>query len=285
VTGLGLVQRVARSRPAQAVLTRPRVARVSSVLIQSTTVRSPARFVWRELSASGRLATYVLRRSRRPIYIRHNTADPLVLEEIFYSGHYRLPDDAARFLDGLGRPPRVVDLGANIGLFGVWVLDRFPGAEITAFEPDPTNAEIARRCIDANGVGDRWRLLEAAASNRDGRITFLAGEFSRSRIEPGADGIEVEAIDVFPYLEGVDFAKIDIEGGEWALLQDSRFRELRVPVLVVEYHDDQAPTEDPRGAALAVVREAGYEAEVVEEFGVGQGVLWARRPEVSSARS
>ena len=285
MTALGPVQRVARSRPAQAVLTRPRVARVSSVLIQSTTVRSPLRFVWRELSASGRLAKYVLRKSGRPIYIRHNTADPLVLDEIFYSGHYRLPENAARFLDGLGRPPRVVDLGANIGLFGVWVLDRFPGAEITAFEPDPTNAEVARRCIDANAAGDRWRLVEAAASNRDGRISFLAGEFSRSRIEPGSGGIEVEAMDVFPYLDGIDLAKIDIEGGEWALLGDPRFRDLDVPVLVVEYHADQAPDADPREAALAAVREAGYEAEVVEEFGPGQGVLWAWRPEVSSARS
>lgn len=285
MTALGLVQRVARSRPAQAVLTRPRLARLSSVLIQATTVRNPVRFVWRELSASGRLARYVLRRSGRPVWIRHNTPDTLVLDEIFYSGHYRLPEHVSLFLDGLGQPPRIVDLGANIGLFGVWVLDRFPGAEITAFEPDPRNAEVTRRCIDANGAADRWRLLEAAASNRDGRTSFLAGEFSRSRVEPESGGIEVEMTDVFPFLERADLVKIDIEGGEWALLGDPRFRELEAPVLVVEYHADQAPTEDPRGAALAAVRQAGYKAEVVEEFGPGQGVLWAWRPAILSARS
>ena len=127
-----LVQRVARTGSAQAILRRPRAARVSQVLIQATTIRTPVRFVYRELSASGRLARYRLRRSGRPAYIRHNTADPLVLWEIFYAGHYEVPDHVARLLDRLDRPPVLLDLGANIGLFGVWALDRFPGSEITA---------------------------------------------------------------------------------------------------------------------------------------------------------
>jgi FkbM family methyltransferase len=280
-----LVQQVARTAPAQAILRRPRAARVSSVLIQASTLRPALRFIWRELSASGKLAEYRLRRFGRPIFVRHNTADPLVVEEIFYTGHYELPSHVARFLDGLDRPPRILDLGANIGLFGVWALDRFPHTEITALEPDPTNAAVARRCIEANAAGGRWRLVEAAAADRDGRTAFVAGEFSRSRIEPGAGALEVETVDVFPYLQGVDLAKIDIEGGEWAILADPRFRGLDVPILVLEYHPDQAPTTDPRAAALDAVRDAGYEAEVVEEFSPGQGVLWAWRPAASSARS
>jgi FkbM family methyltransferase len=273
-----LVRRVARTGPVQTFLRRPRPARVASVLIQASTVRGSMRFVFRELSASGLLAHYRLRRSGRPVFIRHNTADPLVLVEIFDTGHYELPDEVARLLDGLGRPPRVLDLGANIGLFGVWALDRLPGAVITAFEPDPTNAAVARRCIEANAAGDRWQLIEAAAGNRDGRIGFRAGEFSRSRIEPNGGSLEVEAVDVFPHFDGVDFAKVDIEGGEWAILTDPRFRRLEVPVLVLEYHPDQAPGPDPRALALEVVQDAGYETEMVYEFAPGQGMLWAWRP-------
>jgi FkbM family methyltransferase len=272
-----LVQRVARSGPAQAVLRRPRAARVASVLIQASTVHKSARFVYRELSASGRLARYGLRGSRREVFIRHNTADPLVLDEIFYTGHYELPEHVVALLDGLGRPPRILDLGANIGLFGVWALDRFPGARITAFEPDPTNADVARRCIEANGDADRLQLIEAAAMDRDGGVEFLSGVFSRSRIESGEGTIQVKAVDVFPFLENVDFAKVDIEGGEWSILGDPRFRRLRVPAIVLEYHPDQAPGPDPRAMALQAVRGAGYEAEVVDEFGPGQGMLWAWR--------
>jgi FkbM family methyltransferase len=247
------------------------------VLIQSSTVQDPVRFVYRELSASGRLARYRLRSSGREVFIRHNTADPLVLDEIFYTGHYELPDHVAHMLDALGRPPALLDLGANIGLFGVWALDRFPGAQITAFEPDPTNAAVARRTMGVNGAEDRWRLFEAAAMDRDGRVEFLSGVFSRSRIEPGEGTIDVEAVDVFPFLETVDLAKVDIEGGEWAILGDPRFRQLEVPAIVLEYHPDQAPGADPRTLALEAMRSAGYEAEVVDEFGPGQGMIWAWR--------
>jgi hypothetical protein len=131
--------------------------------------------------------------------------------------------------------------------------------------------------MEANCSGDRWRLIEAAAMDRDGSVAFLSGVFSRSRIEPGEGTIEVEAVDVFPYLERADLAKVDIEGGEWAILADPRFRELEVPAIVLEYHPDQAPGDDPKVLALEAVKGAGYEARVVEEFAPGQGMLWAWR--------
>jgi FkbM family methyltransferase len=256
-----LAQRIARSVVGQAVLTRPRIERVVQVCIQATTVREPVRFVVRELSASGRLSRYRLRSSGRLVLVRHNTADPLVLEEVFYARHYETPPEVATVLDGLGRPPRVVDL---------------------AFEPDRANAAVARLCIDANAAADQWRLIEAAAADRDGRVSFISGDYSRSRIGEGSD--EVEAVDIFPYLEGADFVKIDIEGGEWALLADRRFEKLAAPVLVLEYHRDQAPGQNPQADALAAVRRAGYETRVVAEFEPGQGLLWGwRRPQTIPA--
>lgn len=279
---LRVAQRIARSVVGQAVLTRPRIERVVQVSIQATTVREPVRFFFRELSASGRLSRYRLRSSGRPVLVRHNTADPLVLDEIFYTGHYETPPEVAIVLDGLRRPPLVVDLGANIGLFGVWALDRWPDAQIVAFEPDRANAAVARLCIEANGAAEQWRLIEAAAADRDGRVPFISGDYSRSRIGEGSD--EVEAVDIFPYLDDADFVKVDIEGGEWALLGDPRFERLAAPVLVLEYHRDQAPGPDPQADALAAVRRAGYEASVVAEFEPGQGLLWGwRRPQTTPA--
>jgi FkbM family methyltransferase len=271
-----LVQRVARTEAAQRILRRRRAARVGQALIQATTVRHPVRFVYRELAGSHALKRYRLRRSGRPVFIRHNTEDPFVLTEIFYTGHYEVPDHVGVLLERLGRPPTVLDLGANIGLFGVWALERFPGSRVTAFEPDPTNAEVARLCIDASGMSDTWRLVEAAATAHDGRVPFVVGEFSRSRIEREG-GAEVDAVDVFPYLEQADLAKIDIEGGEWAILDDPRFQGLDLTALVLEYHPDLAPGPDARRLALDTLRTAGYEARVVDEFGAGHGMLWAWR--------
>jgi FkbM family methyltransferase len=279
---LTALRRVGRTRPARAVLTRPRVERVVSVGLQSTAVRGSARFVVRELSGRGAVVRYELRASGRPVYLRHNTADPLVLDELFYTRHYDLPDPVARFLSTLGRPPEILDLGANIGLFGVLMLDRFPGARITAFEPDESNVEIHRRSMAENDPDGTWRLVEAAASNRDGRVPFRSGEYSRSRIEAADANDEVDSVDIFPYLDRADFAKIDIEGGEWPILVDDRFTALRTPVLVLEYHSDLCPMEDSREAAFTAVSKAGYRTTATWEL-PGQGMLWAWKPDVERA--
>ena len=266
---LGAVRRLA---------TLPLVRRLTSVTpllrlsysLRATLVRERAGFVRNELRGPV-TAIYHLRESGIAVAIRHRTGDVLVLDEIFSQLEYEPPPGAQ-----LRAVRRAVDLGANIGLFGVWALDRFPDCELTAFEPDPTNAEVARMCIEANGAGDRWRLVEAAATADDGRVSFVSGEFSRSRIE-AEGGTEVEALDVFPYFEGVDFAKVDIEGGEWAILGDPRFRELGLSALALEFHPDQAPGPDPKSLALDAVHTAGFDARVVYEFGPGQGMLWAWR--------
>lgn len=286
-TGLGggvlaVLRRLGSTRPGRAILTRPRIERVVAVFLQSTAVRSSLRFVVRELSGRRAVARYELRSSGSPVYLRHNTADPSVLDEVFYSRHYDLPEPVARFLRGLGRPPSIVDLGANIGLFGVLMLARWPGARITAFEPDHANAEIHRRAMAASDPSGAWELVEAAASTADGRLPFRSGEYSRSRIEESTE--EVAAVDIFPHLEAADLAKIDIEGGEWPILADERFPALRTPVLVLEYHSDLCPSDDPREAAFAAVHGAGYRTLATREFAPGQGMLWAWKPEVEASQ-
>ena len=277
---VGGLRRLGQTRPGRAFLTRPRVERVVSVLLQSTAVRGRPRYVLRELSGRGALAHYELRSSGRQVYLRHNTADPLVLDEVFYSRHYDLPDPVEAYFAGLGRPLEIVDLGANIGLFGALMLDRYPSARITAFEPDHSNAEIHRLSMAASRPAESWELVEAAASTAAGRLPFRSGEYSRSRIEAEGATEEVEAVDIFPYLTQADFVKIDIEGGEWPILGDERFATLRTPVIVLEYHPDMCAADDPREAAFAAVRQAGYETLETREFTPGQGMFWAWKPSI-----
>ena len=275
---LAALQRLARTRPAQVVLGRPRVERFVATFLEALTVCESARFVGRELSSRRGVYRYRLRSSARPIHVRHNTGDRVVLHEVFYDGHYDMPDAVWAYLAKLGRAAEIVDLGANIGLFGVVMLDRLPGSRITGFEPDRSNADVHRRTIEANGASGHWRLVEAAASNEDGRVSFLSGEFARSRIDPGSGADEVEAVDVFPYLERADFAKIDIEGGEWPILQDDRFRTLQTPALVLEYHDDLSPG-DPRELSVQALTAAGYRTELSWNS-PAQGMVWAWKPEL-----
>ena len=248
-----------------------------SFALRGSLLEERLRFAANELRWRPVTAVYRLRESGVADALRHHTDDVLVLDEIFSQREYDPPAGVEAALAALPAAPRVVDLGANIGLFGAWVLGRFPDATIVAVEADPANAEVHRRAIDANGLAGRWRLVEAFAATAPGVTRFAVGEHARShRAGRDENAVEVEAVDVFPELAEADFVKIDVEGAEWELLADARFRRLRPKVVVLEYHREGSPDSDPAVAAKQALRRAGLQvipAGRKPEFGAG--ILWA----------
>jgi FkbM family methyltransferase len=256
-------------------------------MLLGTLVRESLPFVRRELQSRSVRGRYRLRRSGQTIMIRHGTLDIPTLAEIFLERQYEPPPALAQYLENLGRPPQIVDLGANIGLFGAFMRSRLPQARLTAVEADPENAAVHRDVVAANAAEAVWHLIEAVASVSNDEVAFLAGEnvFSRAA-EPGSAGNArlVEGLDALPVLGEADLAKIDIEGGEWAILGDSRFQELSPKTLVLEYHSHLCPGPEPRQVALELLREAGYEVELRTERTTDYGtfgMLWAWKPETA----
>ena len=121
------------------------------------------------------------------------------------------------------------------------------------------------------------QVIRAAAAPRAGELRFQSGELAGSRqIDEG--GIAVPAVDAFPYLEKADFVKLDIEGGEWALMADPRFASLPTRALVVEYHPHMCPAPDPRAEAEALLTGAGWKLQHMNfDMPPGHGVIWAWR--------
>jgi FkbM family methyltransferase len=262
----------------QRALTRPQVERLISTWLRARTVRESGRFAVRELSGRRELARYRLRASGLEIYLRHGTPDIYTLDQAFYQCHFDPPPGVADVLAPLD-PLRIVDLGANIGLFGAAMLGRYPRATVTAFEPDDRNADLLERTIAANGAAARWRVIRACAGATSGVVAFVEGEYGTSHVVDVADGgRQKSAVDVFPYLDDAQFAKIDIEGSEWELLADPRFAQLATRVIHLEFHPRSAPAPDPAAAAVRAVEEAGYDHDEVRETGPGTGMLWAWRP-------
>jgi FkbM family methyltransferase len=239
-------------------------------------VREPVGFVSRQISRRPVLCRYRLRGSGLPFYLRHATPDVNTFEQIFDEGHYDLPPPVSRALEGIAAP-RAVDLGANIGMFGLWLRTRFPAARLVAFEPDPENAAVLARTAEANA--GEWRLLQAAAGNGDGSVRFVTGRFANSHVASGGEeGVDVPLVDVFPYMDDADFVKIDIEGAEWHLTGDPRFSRLTARVVAFEYHPGDGLMGDPRAAAIDALRTAGYETVDGElETLPGHGMVWAWR--------
>ena len=252
----------------------PRLERYISTGLRARTVRESFRFAVRELWGAERLAGYRVRENGLRVFIRHRTPDVFALDQAFYQRHFDPPPEVTAIL-GRRSPLQILDLGANIGLFAIAMLGRYPGSTVTAFEPDPQNAEVLQRVIAASP--ESWTLVQAAAAARDGTVGFTSGGFGISHTAP--EGEQVQAVDVFPHLASADLAKIDIEGSEWELLADERFARLPTPVLHLEYHARNAPGADPQSAAVAAVERAGYEHGPVLTTVEGAGMLWAWRTE------
>jgi FkbM family methyltransferase len=273
---LRLVRRLA-SLPLVNRLTRVTPLIRLSFALRSSLVRERGSFVRNELRRGPTTAVYHLRDSGIAVAIRHHSGDVMVLDEIFSQREYELPPPVGEALTAVPGPLHVLDLGANIGLFGAWTLGRFPDARIVAFEADPGNAAVHRRTIAANGDRD-WQLVEGFAATQAGRVRFAATADATSHQTSGADALEVEAVDVFDYLDGVDFLKIDIEGSEWPLLADARFSGTTARAVVLEYHRDGCPEPDPEAAAATALETAGFEVtRGATKEAYGAGVLWGVR--------
>lgn len=300
--GLELL-RPQRLRPAVELL-RPQ--RLRRVLGAASCVRERASFTRAELRTSASTGVYRLREGELRIVVRHPLLDMWVVEEVFRFGAYEPPAPVGERLAGLGRPPRILDLGGHIGCFGLFARSRFPDCEITSLEPDPRNAEVLARCIELNGLEARWTLVRAAAACSDGEAGFDssfhlsrlagAGEDALQRLQQGIAGafpfladsplLEAERVtvprqDVLPRLERADLVKIDIEGGEWEILLDPRFTRLGAVALVLEYHPAYAPVPDAEELMLATLREAGFTVGTPAR-GTDGATLWAWREPASS---
>ncbi len=262
------------------VLHHPRVEPHVSACLRGRLVRESARFAIREMTSAAGTHVYRIRDSGLLASIEHGTADVLTLDQAFYQHVYEPPEGIGTRLGGLARPLRALDLGANIGLWGLWLHGRFPVGHVTALEPDPTNADKHRRQIALNGLSGSWELVEAAATCREGSIPFTVGHETTGRIGEGSEPGTVTVVgrDVFSLLDDVDLLKVDIEGAEWPILADSRLSEVDVPIVMLEYHPHGAPSSKPADAVRSALEDAGYDATwSMHGAPDGTGVVWGMR--------
>lgn len=260
--------------PARRVAGHPRLLPVTALVLRARTVIGSVAFVARELTGQTGTFAYPLRRTPHiSVLVRHGTGDPVTLGEVFHERDYEPPPELGAMI-----PRRIVDLGANVGYFGAFALGRWPGATVTALEPDPANADVHAHAIVLNGLQDRWKLSRSAAAARDGHIRFNASADALSRRSETGD-VVVPAEDVLGLVAGADLVKMDVEGGEWEILGDSRLGRDPPAVVVVEHHPEGAPGPDPHGAVLERLAAAGLtRSATIFARDDGYGMVWAWRP-------
>lgn len=182
------------------------------------------------------------------ICYRLNRGDIQTIREVWIKEAYRLPRHA--------KPKVVVDLGANIGMTSVFLARRHGAQHIIAVEPSPQNARLARMNLSVNGIDGS--VIEAAVAANDG-VGYFAAHSDSNLGQVASDGERVNLLSIDSVLAvsptgRADLLKMDIEGGEAAVLEGDPSWLERVDSLIAEFHPDLVDC----AALVGTIEAAGF---------------------------
>jgi FkbM family methyltransferase len=150
----------------------------------------------------------------------------LLSDQLAFVGMYE--EDLTRRMEELGRQGgTMIDVGANLGYFSLLWASFHPGNRSIAFEAAPRNLEILRTNVSRNGLEQRIRIVPAAATRQQGRLSFDLGPDDQRgwggiTLEKNSRQIEVDAVRVDQIVdanEPIALLKVDVEGADtWALM-------------------------------------------------------------------
>ena len=162
--------------------------------------------------------------------------------------------------------PRIIDCGANIGLSTVFFKLAYPGARVTALEPDPAICGILEKNLRVFGLDDVTVLCKAAWTN-DAGVSFISSGGVGGRIDIATTkGSVTPSVRLRDFLqEPVDFLKIDIEGAEYEVLKDCADSLGNVQNLFIEYHSMERD-EQQLDQILKFLKDAGFKFYIKEAW-------------------
>lgn len=167
---------------------------------------------------------------------------------------------------------RVIDCGANIGVSLLYIKIRAPHAQVLCFEPNPAARVVLEKNIATNGWKESVRVLPYALGKEKGTLDFFVDEKaatssggSLTRHQKNENDrlvsypVEVDLLS--RHIEGtVDFLKIDIEGGEFDVLEElsAQHKLQYVSQLQLEYHYIPGFFTKPLSEMLILLESAGF---------------------------
>ena len=172
------------------------------------------------------------------IWVRTSTPDVLVA----IRGLYELEYSPIR----CDSPRIIVDAGANIGTSSMYFAKRFPEAKIFAFEPESGNFDLlVKNTGNIDGVipikaaiwGSTDRRTISKRQTGHWGYTMLDASAGAELTEQEADCVTIEEFMQNFDIERIDLLKMDIEGGEKSVFENSSAWIDAVDVITVELHD------------------------------------------------
>ena len=272
-----------------------RVQEMSSVPFSLCSVAERRKAIMKRMSLSRRLANIALEawgsflwRRLRPTTISRtglpltlsSSSDWDVFAEIWVSGEYDEPIQRALNKPRATDPVRIVDLGANVGLFSLRCIElRNRGAlgqslEIVAVEGVPRVFRTLTCNLDAQRRDVSLSLYLGLVGERSGSAHIYDGSYAganaivsangRTSILPlrGAHAVASTYLDLDSILSPesqIDLLKCDIEGSESVFLRTYPHILARTRLLVIEFH----PTHCDIAECRRSLATSGFEREKI----------------------
>lgn len=156
--------------------------------------------------------------------------------------------------------PIILDCGGNIGLSAIWFKHRYPRAQVTVFEADPMIAEVLSANLLALGLLD-VQVVKSAVWTETGQVSYASDRADSGRIDPHRGQQIVDAIRLTDFISRpIDLLKLDIEGAEYAVIQDlcQTGKISNVRRLICEVHGRRPQDGDGLGALLEALADHGF---------------------------
>jgi FkbM family methyltransferase len=176
----------------------------------------------------------------------------------------------------------IIDAGANIGLFTLYMSKTFNVKQSIMIEPDNSNYQLLIRNLRQNNLTDSCIPLQAALYPTDGTIPFnlnLPDDEKKVDIKNGNSIVTAISLStLFKNCTGekeIDILKMDIEGGEWPLLNDANKKFFSaVKVIVLEYHLRTNDTSLTFHDMVNYFKEIGFTVIKIEIKNEGLGLIY-----------
>ncbi|HEU5115495.1 MAG TPA: FkbM family methyltransferase, partial [Isosphaeraceae bacterium] len=189
---------------------------------------------------------------------------------------------------------RVLDVGANIGVFSLFLNTEAPGIRIYAFEPHPETYRYLSRNLAENRLDHAVKHHQLALASGPGEVRFMIPPESdelasghRAALSSG-QGLKVEAIGLADAMEmadggAFDLLKVDTEGAEADIILNAPMTVWEnIDRVAVEFHDLTKRDQVKDRLALA-----GYQCQVLPTPGYEHrlGLILAWKPAAKRVRN
>jgi FkbM family methyltransferase len=147
----------------------------------------------------------------------------------------------------------VIDIGAHIGLFSIFLAKRWPGLKVFAFEPFPANFANCSRNLRVNGVRNVVLSPKAIANNNrqltmatdprnSGGASAIVTAFEPNGVVRDIPSMTLHEVFSVHQIRRCKLLKIDCEGMEYEILFGARVLDT-VEYLAGEFHASPAVQE------------------------------------------